>query len=187
MNLFTYITGIASLIGLVLQIKDVFPKYKNLRQSLLFLIIGMCFGTILGGIQLLQLNLFLPEVQSTGEFLKTILVCAAILMVFILVIAGIFTNGHEGYFVFAVFLSFFLIPIVSSMNTTKESEKISNLNIGDLKLLEDHYEKNENYERCIIILEEMKSELSRNDPRKKVIIQKIDEIKMKQIGIKHNP
>jgi hypothetical protein len=185
MNLFTYITGIASLIGLFLQLKDVFPKYKELRKTILFVTTGIFIGTMLGGIRLFQLNLFLP--QNVFEFLLLILICGGLLIVFIFVFALISTKNDDKRIVFMIVLMLSGAALVGSsaaLFSTVKMPGISNnkeLTLGELKLLADTYETNKNYDRCIYFLEIMKSKIEPNDLRLSLINQKLESIKTKQL------
>lgn len=44
---FRYITGVASLAGFVLQIFNVFQRYKNIRNSISFFLLGVFVGSII--------------------------------------------------------------------------------------------------------------------------------------------
>ena len=146
------------------------------------MIAGIFIGTMLGGIRLFSLEFIFS--QNISDTLKFILICSGILMVFILVIAGILAkNSYKGKFLgFAIFLSivllYFSILIITANSKKSDYEK---LNIDELNLLADNYEKNGNYERCIWFLEVMDSKIKKNDPRSGLIKQKLESVKTKQL------
>ena len=41
LDVFTYITGIAGLLGLVLQLKDAFPEHRETRKTIVLLVLGI--------------------------------------------------------------------------------------------------------------------------------------------------
>lgn len=51
LGLFTYLTGIATLLGLFLQVKDVFPKHRETRKAVLLVVCGVFLGTFIGALQ----------------------------------------------------------------------------------------------------------------------------------------
>ena len=47
LNYFAYITGIASVLGLALQVFDIFPTHAGFRKSIFLLVLGIFLGTLL--------------------------------------------------------------------------------------------------------------------------------------------
>jgi len=179
MNIFTYITGIATLIGLFLQLKNVFPKYKELRKKITLVALGLFIGTLLGGIRIVQFNLSFG--RSPDEFLKFLCVCVGIIILLILILSSVFVKDsgrRDELFLFTLF-AMFIIPVaigcIFLLNNPKD------LNLDELKYIVDYHEKNKNYDRAIQILEIMKSKVDPNDLRLELIDKKISSIKVEQI------
>ena len=86
MNIFIYITGIASLLGLVLQLKDVFPKYQNLRKNILLVVLGTFIGSLVGGIRIVQVNL--STQKSLIEVLALVIGIGLCILIGILVVCN---------------------------------------------------------------------------------------------------
>ncbi len=88
-GIFTYITGIATLLGLFVQIKDVFPQHREARKSLILVVLGVFIGTLIGTLQRINLNLAVPV---SGIYL---LVGVIIFVVFVILLSAVFTNDNE--------------------------------------------------------------------------------------------
>ena len=99
MNIFIYITGFASLLGLILQLKDVFPKYRNLRKNILLVVLGTFIGSLLGGLRIVQIDLFTQ--QSPTQIIALIIGIGSCIIIGILTIGIILikdTKKHEIFF-----------------------------------------------------------------------------------------
>ena len=88
-GLFTYIIGIATLLGLFIQLKDVFPQHREARKNTILIVLGLFIGTLIGSLQRINVTLSVP---MSGLHL---LVGAIIVVVFIILISAVFTNDNE--------------------------------------------------------------------------------------------
>ena len=83
---FTYITGIAGLLGLMLQLKDSFPEYREVRKTIVLLVIGVFVGSIISSLKGVKVDF----ATSIGSF--EILVAVFVAVLAVVAIAGAFTR-----------------------------------------------------------------------------------------------
>ena len=178
---FTYIAGIASVLGFILQVFNVFPKYGQLRKSLLLVILGFFAGSILG------------TFDSSSIVFKFEITRFTLLMgVFVLVIVGFlvsaaFTNDlykrNQLFGVAGVGTIIFIFVLLFGSLATLETpmQEKSKLTISELISLAEDAEHKGNYDRAIMHLESVKSRLGTGDPRLPKIEEMIDETKSGQV------
>ena len=185
-GIFTYITGIATLLGLFIQLKDAFPQHRETRKNLIFLTFGVFLGTLAGSLQKINITLATP---INGIYLLT---GAIIAVVFIILISAVFTNDNEkrmqlfrvsGAGTVLLFIILFGHFLLSPAVTSRSFDKISN---DELLTLSEINEEKGNFERSIYCLEQVKNDLSSNDPRYKILKKKISDLKKLQIGYSTN-
>jgi len=181
-GLFAYITGIATLLGLFLQFKDVFPQHRETRKNVIFIILGVFIGTLIGIFQSINITLAVP---LSGVHL---LVGGFIIVLFFVLIAAAFTSDNQkrshllgtsfgiGSLLFIILFGYFL-----SQSPNLASQKITN---DELLLLSDSNREKRNFEKSIYFLEKVKENLSPGDPRSEILKGKIFELKKMQIGDK---
>ncbi len=63
---FAFITGIASLLVLVLQLKDAFPEHREVRKTVFLIVLGVFIGTIISAFQHVSIKLDFP-LNSPGQ------------------------------------------------------------------------------------------------------------------------
>jgi hypothetical protein len=181
MNLFTYITGIATLIGLILQLKNFFPKYERIRKNILYVTIGLFIGTLLGSIKLVQLNLAISN--DIDGFIKILISMGGFLILLIVLIAAIFTKNKETkslmFLIFMIVIFGYGFGMAGLVTSSRFNS--SGINLDELKIIADLSEENGNYDRCIEMLEIMKSKVSTSDPRRKAIEKRMEQIKNIQV------
>jgi heme A synthase len=182
-GLFTYITGIATLLGLFIQLKDVFPQHREARKNTILIILGLFIGTIIGSLQRISLNFTVPV---RGLHL---LVGAIIVVVFIILISAVFTNDNKKrgqlfgvsafgtVFLFVILFGYFLLQ--SPALTSRSFDNITN---DEMLILSDIHENKANFERSIYLLKKVIANMEKNDSRYKLLEDKVSDLKKKQIG-----
>jgi hypothetical protein len=180
-GIFTYITGIATLLGLFIQLKDVFPQHRETRKNIILIILGLFIGTLIGSLQRINVNLAVP---MSGLYL---LVGAIIVVVFIILISAIFTSDNEKRMqLFGVSGTgtalLFLILCGHCMLQSPASKPFANITNDELLNLSEINEEKGNFERSIHLLEKVKENISSSDPRYKILEEKVSELKKKQLG-----
>jgi hypothetical protein len=181
---FTYITGIAGLLGLFLQVKDSFPEHREARKTIVLLVIGVFLGaaiSLLTGVKLIL-------TAEIGAF--QVLVAAIVLVLAFISLAAAFAGNAErrnALFGFAgvgtIALLFILMFGSLTSGTTYhqvaiEKERIS---IDELMLLIGAAESRSDYERALMYLELAESRLEAGDVRSKVLEQRASGMRQKQV------
>ena len=182
LGLFTYIAGIATILGLLIQIKDVFPQHRETRKNVLFIILGLFIGTLIGSLQKINVTFAVPMSGSQ------LLIGAIIIVVFVVLISAVFTDNNEkrmqlfgvsGAGAGLLFVILFgLFALQSPAATSRSVDKITN---DELLLLADTNKEKGNFERSIYFLEEIKEDLNSADPRYEILARKISGVKKLQI------
>ena len=184
LGLFTYITGVATLLALFLQLWDILPQYRETRKTVLLITLGVFAGTVLGTLQ--KVNISFGAVN-----LFSIVAAALILIMFISLVAAIAVKDREkrgelyvvfGWIAFAVLLT---MPLdIWHTRATKEPNpevQSKTLSTDELIVLVDTNAGKMNYERAIFWLKEFQEKVGGNDSRYKIIKQRISDLKTKQI------
>ncbi|MGF1718173.1 hypothetical protein L4D08_25255 [Photobacterium chitinilyticum] len=184
-NYFSYITGIASLLGFVAQAMDWFPRHKDLRKFVTALVLGIFVGSLssvfhnssvvfnfaisgfsmlllsLGGIILLLLAIaiYTPDSRKRGE------------------LYGI--SGIIG-FIFAMTLFLGSLSSVGGEAGAIRNEK-SRLTISELVFLSEVAAEKSDFDRALMHLELIRERLDSNDSRLAELDLKIEDLKRQQI------
>ena len=120
-GLFTYITGIATLLGVVLQFRDVFPEHRELRKAVVLVIIGVFVGTVLGALQRVNVTVAAPLTWFP------VLVAALLLILFIIIVSALFAQEKERrkalYITFGWLLAAILLVLVIAPLVTRDFQR----------------------------------------------------------------
>jgi len=177
-GIFFYIAGIASLLGLILQVLDAFPEYREVRKIIFFMVLGVFIGTILSSLQRISFKFDVPI--STYY----ILLLFALLIISSLAIIGSFTKDYSTrmhiFTASGLGLSALLIFLFGYAIYTTNINKPYITN-DELMILADKNMEKGNIDRAITILEILKQELYPGDPRIKMLDEKINELKNKKL------
>jgi hypothetical protein len=170
----TYLAGIASLLGLVLQLFDAFPEYREVRKTVFLIVLGTFVGTLLSTFQHVSFKIEFP---LTGF---NILIGISLLVISILAILACFTTEQTkrleiftaaGIGLLALMFVLFFGSLIIGATGSK------NINQDELNYLVDKNIGKGDINRAIEILEMIKNRLERKDPRYEVIKNKISELK----------
>ncbi|MCG8096881.1 MAG: hypothetical protein JAZ17_25200 [Candidatus Thiodiazotropha endolucinida] len=183
---FAYISGVASLLGFMLQVFDVFPTHADIRKSLFLLALGIFIGTIFNAMDASEIEV---TFKASGY---VILVSVLLLITIIALIAGAMMEDKErrgelfavsgvSSFIFMLVLIFGYI--FSSISSSVDSENVekSRLTTNELLLLADSAMAQGDYEREIMHLETLKNRFYIEDIRRKKLEERIGQAKDKQI------
>jgi L-cystine uptake protein TcyP (sodium:dicarboxylate symporter family) len=184
MSLFTYITGIITFLGFLLQIRDVFPKHREARRVILLLVTGAFFGSIIGSLQATQL-----VIQTPDHPLLLIAYIAFAALVALLILAAIgflisesserretlskfIANGFGAAMVLGVALA-----LVSGVTSATRND----ISVDDFILISKNRAQQRDFDGAIGMLEKAQSKLSLPDSRIKMLQNEIEAIKKLQI------
>jgi hypothetical protein len=186
LGIFTWITGIATLLGFLLQVRDVLPKYRETRKALLLVTLGIFIGTIIGSLQRVSIQFNMP---ITGF---SLLIGFMGILLAVLVLIGVFTNDTRRredvlpiagvgtvVFIFVLFFGYLLTSIDIAPHTETQRKAIA---IDELLLLVDVNVEKRNIDRAIMLLEQTKGRLQETDPRYAVIESRIEALKKEQVS-----
>lgn len=150
---FIYITGVAALAGFVLQIFNVFQGYKNIRNSISFILLGVFVGSI---ISKFEPNTIKFNIAIDGYM---IIVTLFIIVILTSLVVGLINRNKirkkELFTVSGIALTVFLIILFAGSLPVPEKHELEmrNLSIEELIYVADKNEKKHNLERAIIHLE----------------------------------
>ena len=181
---FTYITGVASLLGLVLQFKDSFPDHRDTRKTIVVLVIGVFAGSTIASLKGVR-------VEFGGTIATTQIVMGIFISVLAIVaVAAAFTKDNQrrmemfaftGIGTFALFILMFGTGLGSLEESRAEREK-QQISLEELLTLSDLSASRANFERALFLLEEAKKRLPSRDERLKALEQRAIDVKAKQVG-----
>lgn len=162
----TYITGIATLLGFALQIKDIFPRHRDARKGILYICFGTFIGSLLGAIN--SVDIHIP--QNYGLVTNVLIGITVIAAFTIIVMTFIAFNTNDSRqrsdlfsgIGFGVFIFFFLLVAIAFSNLTPAQS----YSIGEKLAVAKYNFENKNYERAISLYRKSVANLNSNDPRK---------------------
>ncbi|OEU69684.1 MAG: hypothetical protein BA863_05540 [Desulfovibrio sp. S3730MH75] len=183
-GIFTYIAGFATVIALILQIKDSFPAHREVRKAIFYISLGAFIGVILGSLQSATINM---GFEISGF---SLLVGAILLIMGILIIGAITANDTQkrshlleasGIGVLALIFVLLFGGMMTMGNPYREKEKLT---IDELVIVAEKQISNKNYDRAIFAYETIKNRLGSKDERVLIIKDKISAIKQLQLNEK---
>lgn len=180
LDVFTYITGLAGVLGLILQLKDAFPEHRESRKAIVLLTLGVFIGSLIGSVKNISPS-SLPNLSPISLLSTAVLGILAIV-----VVAAIFSNDktkrQELYNAAGVGVgALLLILFFGTLVHLPERDKLT---IDELLEISHQNAEKSNYDRAVILLEMAESKLTADDARMKPIKDKIAELKSRQVRSK---
>lgn len=179
MNL-ALISGVAGILGLILQITDTFPAHRHARQAIVLLILGFFGGTVVAA-------LMGATIKIEGQITPSYLLIAGLLAISAaLLLATIFTNdenrraelytasGVSGGVMCAVF---FLVAAAWAFGGQRQDI----LTLDEYLALSAASEAHGDFERAIDLTDRAGMYLPAEDPRKVRLEQRIERLKAEQV------
>ena len=176
---FTYITGIAGLLGLVIQLADAFPKHREARKATVLLIIGVFLGTLISAARSVKIDL--PEGSITPF---SVLVAVFVVVLALIAITATFTQDKEhrdSLFTFTTLgtVALFVLLFFGAISSSDFGQR--SLTVDELIELSTSHVSRGNFDRAISCLQDAQRLLPKKDDRSKGIDAKIKEIKTRQL------
>lgn len=182
---FSYITGVASLLGFLAQVLDWFPRYKEFRKYALIFLFGIFLGSLSN---VFSSSAVIFNIEITG-FVLLITLLGLITLSFLLV--GIFTSkpgkSDEIYQIstacgvlFIFVLIFGSLPSIENESHNIRNEK-SKLTITELNYLSEQAVIRKDFDRALMHLASIKSRLTPDDTRQGALKVKIEKVKESQL------
>ena len=177
----SWVFGVATLFGLLLQILDVFSQYKQIRNAISFVVFGVFLGTIIGAISPNSITFSLQF-----GWLEILLVSLALTVVLCVVTIEIRENsGNDGFATLAISagliftIALIFGPIVRQGSNT--DAKLQEFSIEELMAVKDFNIERRNYGKAIVALRRANNKMDIRDTRRAKIENEIEIIKLKQI------
>jgi len=173
----TYITGVTTLLGFILQVKDVFPEHREARKGILYICFGVFVGSVLGAIN--SVNIILDQGYGLiSLILIGILVVIAFALIVMTFVAFNTTDLHQrsdlfngiGFGVFIFFILLFAIAL-----STASLPAQSRYSTGEKMAMAKYNFEKKNYERAISLYRTSVIGLKASDPRKIKVSQIIEQ------------
>jgi len=186
LDAFTYITGIAGLLGLVLQLKDTFPQHRETRKTVVLLVLGVFLGSLVSSLRSVKVDL------STTVTPFSVLVGVFVAVLAVIVVAAVLSSEHSkreqlfmvtGLGTFALMILLFFGTLVSGLDSQSDRET-RRLTIDELLEMSSQHLGRKNFDRSIFFLEQARQRVPKTDSRYKSIQTRIDDVKAKQVGSK---
>jgi hypothetical protein len=172
MSVFTLVIGLVSLLGFVLQVRDVFPKHREVRKALVFVVTGIFIGAIITTLVRTSLSETIHLNSITTLLFFCVLGLSAIALVALL--KGDKLSLDRISFVI-------LVAIVALALRSDGGDHLYSMD-ETLQLVDRSMERGD-VDRAIILLQNAKKTLPHNDPRYASISQWIDQLKCEQVGV----
>lgn len=176
---FTYITGIAGLLGLVLQFKDSFPEHRDLRKNVVLLVIGVFVGSLITTFKGVKAD-FGASITGYQALIGVLLA----VLVFVSAVAAFTKDGtrRAELFTFTAFGTGVLLLLLLGGAVASSKSIDERTSLEELLYLSNYEIEHKNYERALMFLDEAKTRLSENDDRRKDLDDREAQIKKMQIS-----
>jgi len=184
LNYFSYITGLASLLGFLAQILGWFPNHKEMRRSVLLVILGVFFGSLSSAFNASSIELNI----SVSGFTLLLIALGSVIIGFL--VAAAFSSKSdkrdEFYGVAGVTgIAFMFILLFGGLlnvenSSTKIRDEKSRISISEFKLLSEDALKRKDHERALMHLNSVKARLNSRDSIYKKVEERIEYIKLQQ-------
>lgn len=189
MPLFTYITGLISILGFLLQIRDVFPQHREIRKALLYLVTGIFLGSILGSLQ--SVNVVIDSPQHPLLLIAYVALAIIATVLTLAAIAALMVTDdnkrrslHE--FIGNGFAAFVLLGFLTGLGQGLGDKASSNdITFDELITLSRNHTEQKNYGRAIALIELAKGNLPQIDIRHQLLLNQLNELKKTQVSQSH--
>lgn len=179
MNWFTYVTvtGAASIIGLFLQIRDVFPQHREVRMRWLVFALGTFVGSAIGSIQGFQVTLDLPD--NPVALAALVLLFGAMTFLAYCGIGWLLSSNPATRIRFLSMLgpTFLISLLLLGINALGQIPSDARSITFDEKMeLAARAEARKDHDRAVSWIERAQQTVVPDDPRQKLLLQKLDRI-----------
>ena len=177
----TWIFGGATLIGLLLQVLNVFSEYKSIRNGISLIVFGVFLGSLIGAVNPSSINLSL-----TVTWVPILLIGLGLVVVVCIFCAEFrksqSSDGLIGLATAAGIVFFLVLAFGPAMSTAlNDNSREEKYSIEELTALKNFNIERKNYDSALKILKRIKYSMPVNDPRKQKLDKEIKSIEAKQI------
>jgi MFS family permease len=179
---FAYVTGVATLLAFVLQLKDVFPQHRDARKALLYVVSGMFLGSLLGNINKIDIKIA-TEVHPISALVVAFL-CLLLLGLAAIAIASVtsetFDRRSELYGLLGIGTMVFFVGLlaagISFSATSRESPEIWRFSVQEHVVLARYHVQRKDFDRALTLLDRVRTQYPVDDVRRKEIESQIESI-----------
>lgn len=179
MDTFTIVTGIASLIGLAIQLFGFFPKFARFRIPSLLLFFGVFIGGFLHAFDASRIKITFQF--TTFTIILTVVATIIILFLIAAAFSGDANRKKEFYWVVrnSIAIFFFCLLAIPPILSSQEG-KNDQLSVNELNTLSEHALQNKDFERAIMYLQTIESR-NIDGAQMKLTQVKIQQIKSQEL------
>lgn len=181
---FNYITGVATLVGLFFQFKDLFPEHRETRKTVVVLVTGIFIGTLLSTARGIKVDLS-PSIQPTQ--------IVVVAIVFVLVIACVivmFTKDQarqNNIYPLIGFGTLVLLGILFAQGLSSTTERNSDqeqkqISLEEIMQLANTANAHGDYQRALLWLEAAQTRVVGNSEQFEAVKKREQDIRNKQLG-----
>lgn len=174
---FTYLTGVATLLGFILQLRDAFPKHREARKGVLYVCFGAFLGSVLGAVNSIDL-----VISEDYGLVSLVLIAVLVVIAFSLIImtfvafntvepghrADLFNGIGVGVFVF------FLVLVAVALSRAG-SPGVELYSVSEQMAMAKYNLENKNYDRAISLYRSSIRSLPSDDPRRDKVAKIIEQ------------
>lgn len=181
---FNYITGIATLIGLLFQFKDVFPEHRETRKTVVVLVTGIFVGTLISTARGIKVEMG-GSIQ-TSQVVVFAVVCVLVLACIVVLFTNDQARRNDIYPLIAggvivVLVIMFGQAIASAQNSNTERE-LNQVSLEEIMQLANAASLHGNYQRALLWLDSAKSRVASDTEQLQSIEKREQDIRKKQLG-----
>ena len=189
MQYFTIISGIASILGFILTVANIFPAQAKVRNYITIFAIGSFIGSFIGSVKNISINF--PENPVSSGILLFFIMC--LVGLFFVLLAALFSEDKEKRSeCFTVVGNGFGVLVIAGMiilfgiglSKLPPDEDVS---LDELLTISDINVNKGNLDRAILQLDLFARRCLSNDPRKEAALKKIAELKSQQSSLIKSP
>ncbi len=183
MDAFTLLTGLLCLLAFALQALDLLPKYRQPRQAISLLLLGVFIGGLLRSFEPGDIRL---NLQITG-FAVVLGLFATVITVFLLAATFTADASKRGEFYGIAGIGFFVALFVLAAGgiawTTGESSlaEAQKVTTAELGALAERAVQNRDFDRALIHLRTMEARVQRDSEQAKLLNERIRQLEMHQV------
>jgi len=178
---FAYITGVVTIVAFVIQIRDIFPKYREETKSALYIAFGVFLGTLITFFDKVQVKtqVDLHPVQVILIALLVILLISGVLILFSAVLCQDPRKRDEFYGVAGALVIVFFVSLVATGFSFLPGPVQREPEFTEQELIAaiNHNVSINDYARALSMLKQLRSRFPQGDPRRSQVDNRIEEIK----------
>lgn len=180
---FTWITGLATLVGLGIQLLDLFPRAGRWRALAFAFLLGVFLGSILRAFDSSQITIKIEVTKGT------ILLGIFGIVTLVFLSAAAFTrDARRGEFYIVSIIAGFCFVMtaigVAASSSDHESPDFQQLSVSELNLLAERAIATEDLERAISRLQAMEYKVRYYDiEQAKVVDERIQDLRRKEMAL----